>query len=109
MSIQLIQQYHAKVEQIIRYSGSHNEGALRKPFQDLLEQYATGRHLLLMTELEYIRRNVRVRPDGTPQDPTIREKFNTYRLADYKERVIDLLQRVTTVSVETMKIIGRMP
>lgn len=44
-----------------------------------------------------------------PRDPTIREKFNTYRFADYKEQVIDLLQRVCTVSVETMKIIGQMP
>jgi hypothetical protein len=29
----------------------------------------------------------------------IREKFDTYRFADYKEKVIDLLARVTTVSV----------
>lgn len=39
-----------------------------------------------------------------PKDPTIREKFDTYRFADYKEKVIDLLQRVTTVSVETVCI-----
>ena len=44
-----------------------------------------------------------------PKDPTIAEKFNTYRLADYKEQVIELLQRVTTVSVETMKIVKAMP
>ncbi|MEI6822588.1 MAG: type ISP restriction/modification enzyme, partial [Bacteroidota bacterium] len=43
-----------------------------------------------------------------PIDPTIAEKFNTYRFADYKEHVIDLLKRVCTVSVETMKIIGEM-
>ena len=47
--------------------------------------------------------------ERTPKDPTIREKFNTYRFADYKEQVIDLLLRVTTVSVETMKIIRQMP
>ncbi len=40
-----------------------------------------------------------------PKDPTIAEKFNTYRFADYKEQVIDLLMRVCTVSVETMNII----
>ncbi|MEP7303442.1 MAG: type ISP restriction/modification enzyme, partial [Caldimonas sp.] len=40
-----------------------------------------------------------------PKDPTIREKFDTYRFADHKERVIDLLARVTTVSVETMRIV----
>ncbi len=44
-----------------------------------------------------------------PRDQTIAEKFNTYRFADYKESVIELLQRVCTVSVETMAIIGKMP
>jgi|GEM_PF-6667024 len=29
----------------------------------------------------------------------ILEKFNTYRFADYKEQVIELLKRVTMVSV----------
>jgi predicted helicase len=43
-----------------------------------------------------------------PTDPTIAEKFNTYRFADYKTQVIDLLKRVCTVSVETMKIVGEM-
>jgi predicted helicase len=43
-----------------------------------------------------------------PKDPTILEKFNTYRFADYKERVIDLLQQVCTVSAETMGIIQEM-
>ncbi len=46
--------------------------------------------------------------EKTPKDPTIREKFNTYRFADYKERVIDLLRRVTRVSVETQKIVEAM-
>jgi len=43
-----------------------------------------------------------------PKDPTIREKFDTYRLADHKEKVIDLLMRVTTVSVETARIVEAM-
>lgn len=46
--------------------------------------------------------------EKTPRDPTIREKFNTYKFSDYKEQVIDLLKRVYTVSVETMKIIAQM-
>ena len=46
--------------------------------------------------------------EKTPKDPTIREKFNTYRFADHKEKAIDLLKRVTRVSVETMKIIEAM-
>jgi len=44
-----------------------------------------------------------------PKDPTIAKLFNTYRFADYKEHVIDLLQRVCTVSVKTMAIIQQMP
>ncbi len=40
-----------------------------------------------------------------PKDPTIREKFDTYRFADHKERVITLLARVARVSVETVRIV----
>jgi predicted helicase len=43
-----------------------------------------------------------------PKDPTVREHFNTYRFADHKEKVIELLTRVTRVSVETMKIVAAM-
>ncbi len=43
-----------------------------------------------------------------PRDPTIAAKFNTYRFADYKKRVVDLLQRVCSVSVRTMEIIDGM-
>ena len=46
--------------------------------------------------------------EKTPKDPTIREKFNTYRFADYKEKVIDLIARVTRVSVETVAIVEAM-
>lgn len=42
------------------------------------------------------------------QRPPIAEKFNTYRFADYKEKVIDLLRRVTTVSVGTMEVVNEM-
>jgi predicted helicase len=41
-----------------------------------------------------------------PRDPVVREKFDTYRFADHKERVIDLLARVTRVSVETLAIVA---
>ena len=47
--------------------------------------------------------------ERTPKDPTIREQFNTYRFADYKEEVIDLLGKVCAISVKTMQIIHEMP
>ena len=43
-----------------------------------------------------------------PKDPTIRARFDTYRFADYKEKVIDLLARVTTVSIETQRLVEAM-
>jgi hypothetical protein len=43
-----------------------------------------------------------------PKDPMIRARFDTYRFGDHKEMVIDLLARVTTVSVETMRIVDTM-
>ena len=46
--------------------------------------------------------------EKTPKDPTIREKFNTYRFADYKEKVVGLLTRVTRVSMETQRIVEAM-
>ena len=39
-----------------------------------------------------------------PKDPTIAAKFNTYRFADYKERMIELLAKVVRVSVDTVTI-----
>jgi predicted helicase len=65
-------------------------------------QYQLGTYSALEWVLERYK-------EREPRDPTIREKFNTYRFADYKEHVIDLLRRVCTVSVETMNIIGQMP
>ena len=46
--------------------------------------------------------------EKNPKDPTIREKFNSYRFEDYKESVIDLIRKVTTVSIETVEIVRAM-
>ena len=43
-----------------------------------------------------------------PRDPTIRERFNTYRFADHKEHVIDLLGRVCAVSAFTTTIVNEL-
>lgn len=42
-----------------------------------------------------------------PKDPTIREKFNTYRFVDYKEKVIDLLARDARGAALTQLTIAR--
>ena len=43
-----------------------------------------------------------------PKDPTIRERFDTYRFADHKEAVAGLIARVARVSVETLEIVAAM-
>ncbi|MFZ1398751.1 MAG: type ISP restriction/modification enzyme [Candidatus Promineifilaceae bacterium] len=69
MSVQLIQQYHAQVQKIIRYGGSRKESSVRKPFQDLLEAYARQRNLEMIAELDYRTRTGRtIYPDGTLKD-----------------------------------------
>lgn len=69
MSIQLINQYYAKVEKIYRYGGSKKETSIRKPFQDLLEQYARQKNLELIGELDFRTRTGHlVYPDGTLKD-----------------------------------------
>lgn len=46
--------------------------------------------------------------DYNPKDPTIKEKFHTYRFADHKEAVITLIGKVCRVSVETAAITAQM-
>jgi predicted helicase len=64
-------------------------------------EYRLGNRSALEWVLEYYK-------ERKPKDPTILQKFNTYRFVDYKDQVIDLLQRVCTVSVQTMDIIKKM-
>ena len=85
MSIQSIQQYVAKVEKIIRYGGSRNESALRKPFQELLDSYALGKNLLLVTEVEVrTPQNKRIVPDGTLKD-ALRQDWGYWESKDEKD------------------------
>jgi hypothetical protein len=63
--------------------------------------YGLGNHSALEWILDQYK-------EKKPKDPTIREKFDTYRFADYKEKVIDLLMRVTQVSVQTQAIVEAM-
>jgi len=85
MSIQLIQQYYANVEKIIRYSGTRNESSLRKPFQDLLEQYARAKKLVLVAEVGTQGRKGRtVYPDGTLKD-ALRQDWGYWESKDEKD------------------------
>jgi hypothetical protein len=129
----LINQYLGELDRIRKASGSSRESVLREAFKDLLKGWGRQHDLVFVPEYELdtatkdrryvdgaLLDELRV-PFGNrsaldwvldqhkerkPRDPTIREKFDTYRFADHKERVIDLLLRVATVSVETMRIVA---
>jgi predicted helicase len=68
---------------------------------DVVWDYKLGNRSALEWVLEQYK-------EKKPSDPTILEKFNTYRFADYKEKVIELIKKLCTVSIETMKIISEM-
>jgi predicted helicase len=38
------------------------------------------------------------------EDPTVAEQFNTYSHSDYKAEIISLIKKITTVSLETVKL-----
>jgi len=42
------------------------------------------------------------------RDKTIFKYFNNYKFSDYKNELIDLLKKICTISVETMKIVNQM-
>jgi predicted helicase len=87
MSIQLIQKYYAEVDKIIRYGGSRNESSLRKPFQDLLEQYGRARGLVLVAEVEMIsKKGSRIRPDGVLKD-ALRQDWGYWESKDEKDDI----------------------
>ena len=99
MSQLLINDYLKQLALIRQVSGSQRETVIREAFKDLLKAWAykLGNRCAIDWVLDQHK-------EKKPKDPTIREKFDTYRFVDHKEKVIDLLDRVTTVSVETVKI-----
>ena len=87
MSIQIIQRYYAEVEKIKRYSGASNESSLRKPFQDLLEQYARAKGLVVVAEVEMeSKKGTRIRPDGVLKD-ALRQDWGYWESKDEKDDI----------------------
>ncbi|MDQ3459873.1 MAG: N-6 DNA methylase, partial [Deinococcota bacterium] len=86
MSLQLIQQYHARVEKLIQYGGSRNESSIRGAFQWLLESYAGGKGLVLVPELEIRVNGAFVRPDGTLKN-AVRQDMGYWESKDERDNL----------------------
>ncbi len=63
----------------------------------ILDQYVAPSY---PTDEEVLSGKRKIRED----ERVLRDNFNTFRFADYKDKVIDLIRRVTTVSVKTVEI-----
>lgn len=82
MSIQLIQQYRNKVDEIIQYGGSRNESSIRHAFQKLLEGYCSENKLELIPELEYkTHLDTTIYPDGSLKD-ALRQNWGFWESKD---------------------------
>ena len=129
MSQLLISQYLNQLATLKKVSGSQRESVLREAFKDLLKGWARTRDLHFIPEYEIESKTKERRyVDGAllyelrvpfgyweakdakdDLDAMVEEKFKRgYRFSGYKEKVIDLLARVTTVSVETQRIVETM-
>lgn len=87
----LINKSLAELDRLKRIGGTHRESVVREAFKDLLKGW--GRQ----HEPQFI-------PDYKLDSAT----KDTDRFADHKERVIELLRRLTTVSLRTVQIVDAM-
>lgn len=67
----------------------------------ILDQYVAPSY---PTEEEVLSGKRKIRED----ERVLRDNFNTFRFADYKDKVIDLIKRVTTVSLRTVEVQKKM-
>ena len=129
MSQLLIQQYLNRLAMLKKVSGATRESVVREAFKDLLKGLGRSRDLTFVPEYEIesktkerryvdgaLLHELRVpfgyweaKDEKDDLDAEIETKFKRgYRFADYKDKVIDLLMRVTTVSVETQRLTDSM-
>ncbi|HEV2594217.1 MAG TPA: type ISP restriction/modification enzyme [Sphingomicrobium sp.] len=98
----------AGLEPAVSLRGDHNAGVIRIDSETVLSgipaeawDYKIGSRSALAWVLDQ-------HGERLPRDATVRERFHTYKFSNQKERVIDLLGRITRVSIETQKIVGEM-
>ncbi len=93
MSLQLIQEYHHEVQEILRYGGSRNETTIRPALQTLLEQYCADKNIELILEFEYqTPHGTTVYPDGTLKD-ALRQDWGYWESKDTLDSLDDEIQK----------------
>ena len=87
MSKLLIQQYYTKLDKVLQYGGSRNETSIRRPFENLLNDYDQKKNLELVPEL-YTPGTLGkpVKPDGILKN-ALRLDFGYWESKDEKDDI----------------------
>ena len=67
-------------------------------------EYKIGSRNPLEWVLEFYKESKNQIKEDSSNDKAVRDRFNTYKFTNHKEDLINLLQRVTTVCVETVRL-----
>ena len=67
-------------------------------------QYTLGSKNSLQWVLEFYKESKHEISKDSSDDEQVRKRFNTYKFSDHKEELITLLNKVTTVCLETVKL-----
>lgn len=87
MSQYSITQYYNALERIIDFGGTRNETSIRTAFHILLNEYARGKGLELVTEVAVMGTNGKdVRPDGVLKD-TLRQEWGCWESKDESDDI----------------------
>ncbi|TAL62570.1 MAG: DNA methyltransferase, partial [Bacteroidetes bacterium] len=82
MSVHLIKQYQSEVEKVIDFGGTKKETAIRTGFQNLLNEYAKQKGLMLIPEVTIkTAKGKNVTPDGTLKD-SLRQDWGYWESKD---------------------------
>jgi hypothetical protein len=94
MSLFSIKQYQNEVEKIIHFGGTKKETAIRNAFYNLLNEYAKGKGLMIVTEvtIKATNSNKNVTPDGTLKD-VLRQDWGYWESKDESDILDDEIQK----------------
>jgi predicted helicase len=93
MSIHSVKQYQAEVEKIMHYGGTKKETAIRTAFQNLLNEYAKQKGLLLIPEITIrTAKGKNVTPDGTLKD-SLRQDWGYWESKDEADDIDEEIRK----------------
>jgi hypothetical protein len=94
MSLFSIKQYQSEVEKIIHFGGTRKETAIRNAFYNLLNEYAKGKGLMIVTEvtIKATNSNKNVTPDGTLKD-VLRQDWGYWESKDESDILDDEIKK----------------